>query len=585
MIQLQNLCLSFGEQKVFDEITHIFNGYEKVGLVGLNGSGKSTLLKIIANQQQFDSGKIQKISNKKIGYMPQEVVLSSTKSVVEEVVSAVEIFDETEIEAIRAEAKKMLMGLGFSVEQLQQNVNELSVGWRMRIVLAQLLLQKADFYLFDEPTNHLDIITKEWFLNFLKRAPFGFLLVCHERYFLDNICTSIFELENAKGTPYKGNYSSYLTQKEDRLETLRAAYTLQQKEITRKQETINRFKASASKATSARSMQKALDKIEIIELPPEPKKIDFKLPLITQSGRIVVTVNNVAHAFESKKIFNNIGFEIEKNEKVALIAANGVGKTTLLNVIMGKYKLQNGSINFGHNVIPAFFEQDQVSALNPEKTILETMHDSAPKNVNEFLIRNMLGCFLFSRDLVHKKTKVLSGGERNRLSMARVLLQQGNLLILDEPTNHLDIRSKEILLDALKQYQGTILFVSHDQEFINELATHIIELTPTNAYKYTGNYQEYLTQKEFSQHNQDSSDSVENQKESKAQKTDFDKNKDVKKLENQIEKLEKEINNLSEELGNFEYGTDEFSSYYAQIEQLQKKQKLLTSQWEQALKV
>jgi len=586
MIQLQNLCLSFGTQKIFDNITHIINGHEKIGLVGLNGSGKSTLLKIIANQQEFDSGRVQRVSSKKIGYMPQEVVLSSTKSVVDEVISAVEIFDEAEIEAIRAEAKRMLMGLGFSLMQIDQTVNELSVGWRMRIVLAQLLMQKADFYLFDEPTNHLDIVTKEWFLNFLKRAPFGFLLVCHERYFLDNICTSVFELEHANGTPYKGNYSSYLIQKEERHAALHAAYVQQQKEITRKQATIDRFKASASKATSAKSMQKALDKIEIIELPPKPKKIDFKLPPITASGRIVVTINNVAHAFDQKKIFNNISFEIERNEKIALIAANGVGKTTLLNVIMGKYKLQNGSLSFGHNVIPTFFEQDQVSALNPEKTVLETMQDSAPKSANEFIIRNMLGCFLFSKDLVHKKTKVLSGGERNRLSMARVLLQQGNLLILDEPTNHLDILSKEILLDALKQHQGTILFVSHDQDFINKLATHIIELTPTNAYKYTGNYLEYLTQKQYAQPKDENefSDSASNDKETKPVKNEFERNKEIKRLELQIDKLEKEINKISEELCNFEYGTDEFNTYYEQIEQLQKKQKLLTNNWEELLK-
>ncbi|MCL4361482.1 ATP-binding cassette domain-containing protein [Candidatus Dependentiae bacterium] len=581
MIQLQNLCLTFGGQKIFKNISYIINGHEKIALVGLNGSGKSTLLKIIAQQQKCDDGNVRLASNQKLGYMPQEVVLQSTKTVVEEVISAVEIFDETEIESTRAEVKKMLMGLGFSIEQMEQSVSELSVGWRMRIVLAQLLLKKADFYLFDEPTNHLDIVTKEWFLSFLKRAPFGFLLVCHEQYFLDKVCTSVLELEQGNGTAYKGNYSSYLRQKAERLAIMKAAYVQQQKEITHKQEIINKFKAG-TRAKSAQSMQKSLEKIERIEIPFELKKVDFKLPPITPSGRTVLTVNNVLHAFDSKKIFNNISLNIERNEKVALIAANGVGKTTLLNVIMGKYPLQGGDIIFGNSVTSAFFEQDQVRALNPEKTVFETVQ-AAASHVTDLAIRNMLGCFLFSKDLIYKKTKVLSGGERNRLSMARALLQQSNFLILDEPTNHLDMPSKEILLDALKQYQGTILFVSHDQGFINELATHIIELTPTNAYKYIGNYDEYLHQKEFAAQKNESLEES-SIKENKSPKNDFERHKEIRRLENQIEKIDTEINNLSMELSDYDYGTKEFSTCYERVEALQKKHKLLLAEWEKIQK-
>jgi ATP-binding cassette subfamily F protein 3 len=585
MIQIQNLCLSFGDQKIFNNLNYLINGNEKIGLVGLNGSGKSTLLKIIAGQQQPDDGRVLRSSGVKIGYMPQEVVLISTLSVVEEVVTAVEV-DITEIEAIRAEAKKMLMGLGFTTEQMAQPVVDLSVGWRMRVVLAQLLLQKADFYLFDEPTNHLDIITKEWFLNFLKKAPFGFLLVCHEQYFLDHVCTSILELEHATGTPYKGNYSAYIHQKAERRAALEAAYVQQQKEIERKKDTINRFKASATKASAAQSMQKALDKIEVIKLPPDMKSVEFKLPPITPSGQIVLTVDNIQHAFDSKKIFNNISFTVERNEKIALIAANGVGKTTLLSVIMGKYPLQGGKITFGHNVSSAFFEQDQVTALDPSKTIFEIMQAAAPSGVTDQDIRSMLGCFLFSKDFVYKKAKVLSGGERNRLSMARVLLQKSNFLVLDEPTNHLDIQSKNILLDALKQYKGTILFVSHDQGFINDLATHIIELTPTAAHKYSGNYEDFLDHKQFvEQHNVSTdSNSSTTSNETKVSKADFDKGKDIRKLEAQIEKLETEINRLSEELGDYDYGTDEFSSRYDKIEEFQKKLKPLSVQWEQLSK-
>ncbi len=582
MIQIKSLCLSFGTQKIFNNISYNINSDEKVGLVGLNGSGKSTLLKIIAQQQECDSGFVQLSSNKKIGYMPQEVILNSIKSVIDEVMSSAEILDESETESIKAEAKKMLMSLGFTLKQIEQPVTELSVGWRMRVVLAKLLLQKADFYLFDEPTNHLDIVTKAWFLNFLKDAPFGFLLVCHERYFLDNICSSVFELENGNGSPYKGNYSDYEKQKNERFKSLEAQYTQQQKEIVRKQSTIDRFKASATKASAAKSMQKALDKIERIVLPQQIKKVEFKLPKIEPSGQTVLTLKNVQHKFESKKIFSNIEFLIERNEKIALIAANGVGKTTLLNVIMKKYQLQNGNITFGYNVTTAFFEQDQVSALDPEKTIFETMQTAAPK-ITDLAIRGMLGCFLFTQDLIHKKTRVLSGGERNRLSMAKVLLQQANLLILDEPTNHLDIVSKDIMLDALKQYQGTILFVSHDQSFINNLSTHIIELTPTGAYKYTGNYEEYSYHKKFIEEKQEPLLQKVLISQEVVKKNSFEQNKEIKKLENQINKIEKEIDQLSCELANYDYGTEEFSSRYEKIGELQKKHKLLFASWEAAL--
>lgn len=583
MIKLHDVSLAFGAQKIFNNLSCMFGGYEKAGLVGLNGSGKSTLLKVIGMQQKIDSGVVQITASKRVGYMPQDVVLVSTKPVVEEVVSSVTIVDELEIGSIRAEAKKILMGLGFSLFQMDQQVCDLSVGWRMRVVLAQLLLQKADFYLFDEPTNHLDIVTKEWFLTFLKKANFGFLLVCHERYFLDELCTSIFELEHSVGTLYQGNYTSYKDQKAHRLVALQSAYAQQQKEITRKQAVVDRFRASATKASFAKSLQKNLARIERIELPPEPKKVSIKLPTVTPSGRIVISVNNVGHSFHPKKIFSDISFTIERQEKVALVAANGVGKTTLLNIIMGKYAVQHGNIVFGHNVASAFFEQDQVSTLDPEKTLFDTMMDGVP-HANDVIIRNMLGCFLFSKDLIYKKTKVLSGGERNRLSMACVLLQQANVLLLDEPTNHLDIPSKEILLDALKQYQGTVLFVSHDQDFINKLATHIIELTPTNAYKYMGNYEQYLDQRAYAEPRAEviNSANADQANKQEVSKPSGDQYKETRRLENQIEKIEKEINQLSLELADYDYDSPEFSQRYERIEELQKKHKTVFTAWQQS---
>lgn len=580
MIQIQGISLSFGTQKIFDNISHIINSTDRIGLVGLNGSGKSTLLKAIAKNQELTEGSIKYSFNKKIAYMPQEVVLSSTKPVIDEIINSLEIFDETETEKIRAEIKKMLMGLGFSIEQLNQDVDNLSVGWKMRVLLAKLLIQKADFYLFDEPTNHLDIIAKEWFLNFLKNSKFGFLLVCHEKYFLDQACTQIFELENAKGASYKGNYSSYIGQKEKKEEALKIAYAQQQKEITRKQKTIDRFKAKASKSSMAKSMEKALSKIDRIELPNEIKKVKFQLPETQPPGRVVLKLNNVKHNFETKNIFKNVSFTVERKEKVAIVAANGVGKTTLLNLIMKKLVLQAGSIDIGYNVISAFFEQDQLKALDPEKTIMQVVKDSTT-DVSDLMIRNMLGCFLFIKDIIHKKTKVLSGGERNRLSMAKVLLQKANFLILDEPTNHLDIPSKEILLDALKQYDGTILFVSHDQDFINKLASHIVELTPDGAHKYMGNYEDYLTQKSFIEQDKKNKEDKSSNKLTEKKSNNVDKNRELKRLEQQIEKIEKLMDILSGELLSYEYGTEQFDQKYSQIKDLQIKHKNLLSSWEE----
>jgi ATP-binding cassette subfamily F protein 3 len=584
MIQIRNLNLSFGDQKIFNNLNLNISEHDKIGLVGLNGSGKSTLLKAVSGEKNYDTGDIKITGNKKIGYIPQEVSLISDLSVIDEAISKIEILDETEIPKLQAEAKKILMGLGFTLEQISAPVNSLSVGWKMRLVIAQLIMQKADFYLFDEPTNHLDIITKKWFLDFLKNAEFGFLLVCHEKYFLDNLCSSIIELENGSGTFYKGNYSSYLIQKEENLERLEKAFNLQQREIAHKEALINKFKAKATKASFAKSLQKSLDKVERIELPNQAKAVDFKLPEIKPSGKIVLTIENLSHSFGSKKIFDKVNIELEKNEKCAIVAGNGVGKSTLLNIAMNKLDKQYGTISFGYNVSASFFEQDQVKVLNPEKTIFETIQENC-SNVTDQEIRTMLGCFLFSKDLINKKIKVLSGGEKNRVSMAKVLLQNSNLLILDEPTNHLDIPSKEILLHALKNYKGTILFVSHDQDFINNLATHIIELTPNGTFKYKGNYESFLQHKEVLNNlNQNKINehkaSIIQTKHTTSQKNKPEQKKDLKKLENQIERLEKKIEELYLELSALKWSSPEHASKNSELVNAKLKLDELFKTWE-----
>ncbi len=607
MIQLRDLCLSFGTQKVFDHLSMNVNPDQRLGLVGRNGSGKSTLLKAIDKTQHLDDGSITVTGNMNVAYMPQEMVLASEKSILEEAVSsykevgglrerlkvleklvaesdanALEEYaevsqrlSELNVDLAIAETKKMLIGLGFKLEQLDAPVASLSVGWQMRIVLAKLLLQKADFYLFDEPTNHLDIVAKDWFLEFLKYSDFGFMLVCHDKYFLDELCTTILELDRGVGTLYYGNYTYYENEKEERIAALRSAYEQQRKEIDHKEKIIAKFK-SGTRSQQAKSMQKQLDKIELIELPDDPRAMKFRFKPTERSGRIVLEVNNLGFSFGDKKIFDNVSFFIERGEKVALVAPNGMGKTTLFNVICGKYKQQTGTVNFGHNVKHTIFEQDQTKVLDPRKTIIEEALDCCYSK-SEAEIRGMLGAFLFGKEEIQKKTKSLSGGEKNRVSMVKVILQDANFMLLDEPTNHLDITSKEILLSALKQYDGTMLFVSHDQDFVNGLANRIIELTPQGIHSYVGNYEAFLAQKHAAQelgisnhgHIETSDGSV--QKKSQPDRSANTK-RELQTIEKKIERLEADIEKIQYSFADLEYGTPEFD---AAQEDLIKKQKEL----------
>ncbi len=582
MIGMRHVCLNFGTQVIFDDLSLNLNHTDRVGLVGLNGSGKSTLLRIIANQQPIDSGSIEKTSRHTIGYMPQDITLSSSLSIIDEAVRNCP-FDETNEYAMRAQAKKILTGLGFAQEQFDHSVSALSVGWKMRLLLAQLLMQKADFYLFDEPTNHLDLVVKEWFLEFLKNADFGFLIVCHDRYFLDQLCNVTFELENGKCTRYRGNYTAYCQQKRVNLENLKKAFIQQQKDIARKQKTVERFRASASRARMAKNMERELEKIERITLPPEPKSIHFTFPEVKPSGKVVLTVKNLSYSFENKKIFENVSFEINRGDRVALIAPNGTGKTTLLHVIAGIYPLQKGMVKLGFNVTKTLFQQDQMASLEPQQTILENVIERAP-HIQTQIIKNVLGGFLFSGETVNKKVSVLSGGEKNRVSMVCTLLQQANFLILDEPTNHLDIQSKEILLDALLAYQGTMLFVSHDQLFVNQLATHVLELTPSGINHYIGNYEDYLYQKKHEQTPQPTQKNTEEQVQQTTNKELFLKRKEINRLEQKIERLEKNIHDLGIQLGTSSYGSAEFNQNQREFTEKQQTLAETLKLWEALVK-
>ncbi len=630
MINGYNVCLAMVTQVIFDDVSFVFDQDQRIGLVGRNGAGKSTLLKVIAGQQQLDKGSVAIQKGKTIAYLSQDVVLQSDKSIVEETYTAFahiaglieeqqkieEQLDKGEAtddlleryadvceklldvdqEGMRAEAKKVLMGLGFKPEQLDQPVANLSVGWKMRIVLAKLLLQKADFYLFDEPTNHLDIVAKEWFLQFLKRAPFGFVLVCHDRYFLNQLCNVMFEIERGKGTLYFGDYNKYETQKAHNEALLEMQYKNQQREIKQKTETIERFKAKASKAGMAQSMLKALDKIERIELPPKSPDIGFSFPPIQQAGSVVLTVENVAHSFGNKQIFKNVSCEVQRGKKVALVAANGVGKTTLFNLIAHRLPLTTGTITPGYNVHYAVFDQDQTASLILDKTIIENITESCPK-ATEQKIRAFAGAFLFTKDSIDKKVGVLSGGEKNRVGMIKVLLQNANLLLLDEPTNHLDIQSKDILLKALQAYQGTILFVSHDQDFVNKLATDIIELSVDGAKEYPGNYESYLYQKNLETQKAQAAESSakkvnNNKKESSYAKATADRSEpvapkkatvsdvEIKALERKIQKLEHDIQRTENSFADLVFGTPKFADTQKKLNDLKKELEIANAEWE-----
>lgn len=617
MIQANNVCLSFGEQIVFDNISFTINEHDRIGLVGRNGSGKSTLLKAIAYMQPLDDGSIATANKKVIAYMPQEVVLESDKSIIDETLTAcnsleklqkelalideqlansdpdvdLDRYSELQIELseinparIRAEAIRILTGLGFKDSQMENSVANLSVGWKMRIVLAQLLLQKADFYLFDEPTNHLDIVAKEWFLEFLKSSNFGFMLVSHEKYFLNKLCTEILEMEMGKATFYNGNYDTYVVQKEHNLQLLQSAQLQQQKEIKQKMEFVEKFKASAARSKQAQSVLRSVEKIERITLPPAPKTMTFNFPPIVQSGRVVLDTKDVSQKFEDKTIFEHATFQIERGQKIAVIAANGVGKTTLFNIIIGQLPLQHGSIEFGYNVQPTIFAQDQTKSLDINKTVFENVIERCPKKT-ESQIRSFLGAFLFSNDDVHKKVKVLSGGEKNRVGMVCVLLQDANLLLLDEPTNHLDIPSKDILLSALKAFKGTILFVSHDHDFVHELATNIIELSRNGTYVYPGTYESYLYHQKHLQKDQEeiaqgALPKKEEHAEAGKKENNHELSKQLKRLEQKIAKTEKDIQSMENKFADLTYGTLEFNQTQKKLENLKKELVLLMKEWE-----
>ena len=533
MLSLQNAGKRFGPRVLFLEASWLIRPTEKTALVGANGTGKSTLMKVLAGLESLDYGNLQQTKGMSIGYLPQEGLRLAGRTVFEECLT---VFDELrdmerEVEqlggqmaeldhagaeyeavaerysmlqerfhaldgyALDAQVGSVLTGLGFGKEDWSRLTDEFSGGWQMRIALAKLLLAKPNLLLLDEPTNHLDLETRNWLEGYLHSYPFGYILISHDRYFLDVTIDRTVEIWNKRLTIYQGNYSKYLTQKEDRRAQLEAAYRNQREQIEHLEAFINRFRAQATKAKQVQSRIKELEKIERIEIPEEEPVIHFKFPQPQPSGRMVVEVEGLSKSYGEKQVLKDVRFNIERGDRIALVGVNGAGKSTLIKLLTGVEAPTAGTIKLGHNVITEYFAQDQYKVLDPEARMLDDISRAALK-VPEVELRSLLGCFLFSGDDVFKTLGVLSGGERNRFALARILVSPSNFLLLDEPTNHLDMRAKDVLLDAIAAFSGTVVFVSHDRYFIDGLATRVLEVENGTVHSYPGNYEEYLLKKE-----------------------------------------------------------------------------------------
>jgi ATP-binding cassette, subfamily F, member 3 len=543
MIQLAGAGKRFGHKLLFENADWLITSHDRIGLVGANGTGKSTIMKVLAGLDTLDYGALTVAKGTSAGYLPQDGLTLSGRSVFAECMS---VFDdvramEQELESltqsmaeidhtsaqyaavadryqrvehefrardgysIEAEVGRVLMGLGFQKEDWPRLTDEFSGGWQMRLALAKLLLQKPNLLLLDEPTNHLDLEARNWLEEYLQNYPYSFVLISHDRYFLDVTVNKIAEIWNKRIWFYTGNYDKFLAQKTQRNEQLTAAFSNQRDRIDQLEVFINRFRYTATKAKQVQSRIKELEKMERIEIPAEEKTIHFKFPQPKVSGRIVAEFENVAKSYagkngaRAKEVFKNVNFMIERADRIALVGVNGAGKSTLIKLLAGTEPLTHGEFRLGHNVQADYFAQDQYKELDPDARILDDLGEISPRST-ETELRGLLGCFLFSDEEVFKRIGVLSGGERGRYALLRLLLHPANFLLLDEPTNHLDMRAKDVLLTALMDYTGTVVFVSHDRYFIDNLATRVFEVGDGKVEIFPGNYEDYLWRKQGGQH-------------------------------------------------------------------------------------
>jgi ATP-binding cassette, subfamily F, member 3 len=533
MIQLSNAGKRFGPKVLFQELDWLITPRDRMGLVGANGTGKTTLLKVLAGTESLDYGTITQQRGIQSGYLPQDGLSLSGRTVFAECLSVFEHVHQMQREqedlarrmaevdhasteyqqiaerfhriqaemqardgyTIEAEVGTVLNGLGFKKEDWQRRTEEFSGGWQMRIALAKLLLQKPNLLLLDEPTNHLDLETRNWLEQYLVNYPHAYVLISHDRYFLDVTVKKTAEIWNKQVFFYSGNYEKYLVQKAERRAQLEAAYSNQKEKIDQLEAFINRFRYQATKAKQVQSRIKELERMEKIEVPPEEKAIHFSFPQPRPSGRMVAEAKDLGKSYGAKEVFGRVNFVIERGDRIALVGVNGAGKSTLIKLLAGQEQATSGELQLGHNADVDYFAQDQYKALDPNARMLDDLFEAAPRSTQTEL-RSLLGCFLFSEDDVFKTIGVLSGGERNRYALARMLLHPSNFLLLDEPTNHLDLRAKDVLLDSLQKFTGTVVFVSHDRYFIDKLATRVFEIGEGRVEVFPGNYEDYLWRKE-----------------------------------------------------------------------------------------
>ena len=532
MLQIKGLGKAYRGDWLFRSLDFQINGDDRIGLVGDNGTGKSTLMKILAGFLQADEGETTGSKELTFGYLPQDGLFVRGRALLEETLTVFESLKAMEAEirrledemavtgtdapeyekkleryslvtqqfqlkegySIEARAGAVLQGLGFTKDDMRRPCEDFSGGWQMRIALAKLLLQQPNLLLLDEPTNHLDLEARNWLEDYLQSYPHAVMLVSHDRYFLDASVNRIIEIRNRSIHFYHGNYAAFTRQREERMAQLAAAYEAQQKEIARIKAFADRFRYKATKAAQVQSRLKELERMELIEIPPEAKPIHLKFPEGPRTGRTVLELSNVSAGYGETPVFRDLNFILEKGERVALVGPNGAGKSTLMKILAGRLPLFSGERKEGHNVVVSYFSQDQEELLSSTKTVWDEVYSVAPNYIVPQL-RTMLGCFLFSGDAIEKPVSVLSGGERSRLVLCKLLFSPANCLLLDEPTNHLDIKSKDILMDALGDYGGTLVFVSHDRYFLDGLATKVLEIGNETAVVYLGNYEDYLFRK------------------------------------------------------------------------------------------
>lgn len=634
MISVNSVTVSFGGFVLFDSVSFLVNPKDRIGLAGKNGAGKSTMLKLIAGIDPPTKGEISKPKDFKIGYLPQDMIHQHGRTVFEETATAYqeiiqlqkrmdEINKEfetrtdyesdsyarliTEVTDISArldiigagnrdeEIEKILRGLGFERKDFLRQTNEFSGGWRMRIELAKLLLQKPDVLLLDEPTNHLDIEAIQWLEEFMETYVGAVVLISHDKQFLDNVTNRTIEIVSKKIYDYRANYSKYLLLRKERKETQENAAKNQQKIIDHTEALIDKYRAKANKASFAQSLIKKLDRMERVEVDEDDTSVmHMRFPPPAHSGKIVLTVENAGKKYGEKQIFSDANFIITKGEKVALVGRNGEGKSTMMKMISKKTPF-DGTVQIGHSVMPGVFEQDQEEKLDPNKTVFETIDELAVGDMRK-QVRNILGSFLFGGDDIDKKVRVLSGGERGRLALCKLLLEPYNLLLLDEPTNHLDIRSKEILKKAIMDYEGTVILVSHDRDFLDGMCHRLFEFREGHVKEHLCDIKEFMQKRKLERLAELKTNITvaEPKAETKTQPSKDDqekaeKEKQLKQLKGQLSKVEKEIEQLETDIKNLDVQLGDPEKYkkltadkefFPKYEAMKKKLELALKEWE-----